>query len=128
MAFPIRALTLGLAAGLAYLLMTALDDGQGGANIGAGLAVFGVLAVGSFIWALVDGLDRGTPAADRIGLARLWGRWLLVALTVVVILELRAGIGLLESWDLDRSSALFLGLLVLVPGAVGALVGLAARS
>ncbi|WP_353951778.1 hypothetical protein V6K52_19480 [Knoellia sp. S7-12] len=129
MAFIIRALGIGLAATAAYLLMTIGDDGEGGANIGAGLAVFAVLAVGGFVWALLDGLARPSAAAQPIGLGALLLRWVLASVMAVAVviaaMEVRSGGDYLS--DFDASSAVFLVLLVLVPSVVGALIGYAAR-
>ena len=129
MSVIVRGLGIGLAAAAAYLLMTAFDDAEGGANIGAGLAVFAVLAVGSFVWALVDGLDRHTSGSDHIGLGSLLLRWVLGAVLAVAVIvtamQVRLGGDYLS--DVDASSMVFLVLLVLVPAVVGALIGYAAR-
>ena len=80
MAIVMRALGIGLAAVAANLLMSLGDDGESGANIGAGLAIFAALAGGGFVWALLDGLDlRGAPHRDRPGPVALLIRWALVA-------------------------------------------------
>lgn len=125
----VRAFGIGLAATAAYLLMTIGDDGEGGANIGAGLAVFAVLVLGGFVWGLLDGLDRGGKgSAQRIGLGPLLRRWALVsvvAVTVVVLaLVVRHGA---ERLDIDASSTVFLWILVLVPAVIGTLIGHSAR-
>lgn len=128
MAIVIRGLGIGLAATLAYLLMTAFDDGEGGANIGAGLAVFAVLAVGSFVWAMFDGKDRRGSRAVRVGLGELLVRWLVVSVVSVAIV-----VGLLvwrdgtDRVDIDASSTVFLWILALGPALVGALIGYSAR-
>ncbi|MFC7490640.1 MULTISPECIES: hypothetical protein [unclassified Knoellia] len=120
-----RALGIGLAAAAAFLVMTAFDDGEGGANIGAGLAVFAVLAGAGFTWSLLDGIARRQP----IGLGALVLRWVLVSFlavaVVVAAMELRDGGDYIT--DIDASSMVFLVLLVLVPSVVGALIGSAAR-
>lgn len=125
----IRALGIGLGATAAYLLMTAFDDGQGGANIGAGLAVFAVLAVGGFVWALFDGMDRRGSRAVRVSLGAVLARWAVVSVLavaiVVVALVVRSGA---EGLNLDASSTLFLWILVIVPAAIGALLGYSGRA
>lgn len=129
MATIVRALGIGLAATAAYLLMTIGDDGEGGANIGAGLAVFAVLSLGGFIWALLDGLDWRAGSRPAIGLGGLLLRWVIVSVAavavVIVAMELRMGGGYLS--DVGASSAIFLVLLVLVPSVVGGVIGYAAR-
>lgn len=123
----VRALGIGLAAAAAYLLLTLTDDG-GGANIGAGLAVFAVLALGGFAWGLLDGLDRRGSRAMGVALGALVLRWVLVSVlsvaVVVVALVARHGA---ERLDIDASSTVLLWLLVLGPAVVGALMGYAAR-
>lgn len=136
MSFIVRALGIGLAAAAAHLLMTATDDGEGGANIGAGLAVFAVLVVSGFVWALVDGLGGlgglgGRRAgSELLSLGALLLRWVLVSVLAVAVLvtvmTVRHGGGYLS--DVGASSVVFLGLLVLVPAVMGALIGYAARS
>lgn len=130
MSVIVRALGIGLAATLAYLLMTLGDDGEGGANIGAGLAVFAVLASGGFIWALLDGLARRSAGAQPIGLGALLLRWFVVSIAAVAVvvtaMEVRTGGDYLS--DFDASSGVFLVLLVLAPSVFGALIGYAARS
>jgi hypothetical protein len=125
----VRALGIGLAAAVAYLLLTLTDDGEGGANIGAGLAVFAVLAVGSFLWALLDGVDRRGSRATRAGLGEVVLRWVAVSVLavaiIVVTLVARSGA---ERLDIDTSSTLFLWLLALGPALVGALIGYSARA
>jgi len=130
MAIVMRALVIGLAAVAALWLMSIGDDGEGGANIGAGLAVFAVLVVGGFTWALFDGLDlrRGArPTRPRLGTLLL--RWALVSgLTVAVVvaaMTLRDGSDYLA--DVGPSTVAFLVLLVLVPAAIGAFIGWVAR-
>ena len=130
MSIIVRGLGIGLAATIAYLLLTLTDDGEGGANIGAGLAVFAVLAVGGFAWGLRDGLGRHRGrAAQPIGLQTLVLRWTLAPVIsvaiVVVALVLRHGA---DRADLDASSTVFLVLLALVPSLVGVLIGHSARS
>lgn len=124
----VRAFGIGLAAAAAYLLLSLTDDGEGGANIGAGLAVFAVLAVGSFVWALVDGADRRGSRAAPLGLGEVLLRWVAVSVLavalVVVALVARSGA---DRLDLDASSTLFLWILVLGPAMVGALLGWSAR-
>ncbi|WP_156971446.1 hypothetical protein [Knoellia sinensis] len=58
MAIIVRTLGISVAAVLGHLALVFAGGGfrQGDANIGAGLIVFAVLVVGSFAWALVDGL------------------------------------------------------------------------
>ena len=140
MAVLARALGIGMAAALAFALLMMGDDGEGGANIGAGLAVFAVVAVGCFGWALLDGLGRtGTLAwfdarrgdvapRGREGLRALLVRWLLVSLLLVVLVQaLRAAAtneGLVEN---EVSTLLFLLLLAAGPALVGAVVGWAAQ-
>lgn len=130
MSVIVRALGIGLAATAAYLLMTLGDDGEGGANIGAGLAVFAVLAIGGFIWALLDGLAWRSSGAQPIGLGALLLRWVVVSIAAVAVvvaaMEVRTGGDYLS--DFDASSGVFLVLLVLVPSVFGALVGYAARA
>lgn len=129
MSVIVRALGIGLAATAAYLLMTLGDDGEGGANIGAGLAVFAVLAIGGFIWALLDGLAWRSSGAQPIGLGALLVRWVVVSIVAVAVvvgaMEVRTGGDYLS--DFDASSGVFLVLLVLVPSVFGALIGYAAR-
>lgn len=129
MSVIVRALGIGLAATAAYLLMTLGDDGEGGANIGAGLAVFAVLAIGGFTWALLDGLARRSAGAQPIGLGALLLRWVVVSIAAVAVvvaaMEVRTGGDYLS--DFDASSGIFLVLLVLLPSAFGALIGYAAR-
>lgn len=130
MTFVVRALGIGLAASVAYLLMTAFDDGEGGANIGAGLAVFAVLAIVGFGWGMRDGLNAEGHRGLGPGLGRLLLRWLVVSILAVAVLVasmvIRQGTDYLS--DLDVSTALFLGLLVFVPSVVGLLIGYAVRS
>lgn len=118
----VRALGIGLAATAAYLVMTLGGTDRGDANIGAGLAVFAVLAVGGFAWGLVDGLGR-------VGVGALVLRWALASVlavaTVVAAMAVRSG---WDRLDLDASSVVFLGLLVLVPSVVGVLIGYAVRT
>lgn len=126
----VRALGIGLVATLAYLVMSIGDDGEGGANIGAGLAVFAVLVVGGFAWGLRDGMGRHRGrAAQPIPLETLVLRWALASLLavalVVVALVLRHGA---QRLDLDASSTVFLVLLALVPSVIGVLIGYSARS
>ncbi|EAP98032.1 hypothetical protein JNB_13748 [Janibacter sp. HTCC2649] len=127
MAVFVRALGIGLAATAAYLLLT-LGETQGDANIGAGLAVFAVLALGGFTWALFDGMDRRGSRAVRVGLREILVRWVIVSVLavaiIVAVLVARYGA---ERLDLDASSAVFLWVLVLGPAMVGALIGYSAR-
>lgn len=129
MSVIVRGLGIGLAATIAYLVMTVFDDGEGGANIGAGLAVFAVLATGGFIWALLDGLARRSAVAQPLGLGPLMVRWLLVSAIAVAVVAaaqvVRNGTGYLS--DVGASTMVFLVLLVLVPSTVGALIGYAVR-
>ncbi|MFW5473309.1 hypothetical protein ACOCJ5_08375 [Knoellia sp. CPCC 206450] len=140
MAVLARALGIGMAAALAFALLMMGDDGEGGANIGAGLAVFAAVAVGSFGWALLDGLGRtGTlawfdsrgdddPADGPTALRPLLVRWALVSLLLVVLVQaLRAAAsneGLVEN---EVSTMLFLLLLAAGPALAGTLLGWAAR-
>ena len=127
MSVIVRALGLGLAATAAYLLMN-IGGTQGDAHIGAGLAVFAVLALGGFIWALVDGRDRRGNRADRVGLGALLVRWVLASvLTVAIVVAALVARHGMERFDMDASSAVLLALLVLGPAVVGALIGYAAR-
>ena len=129
MSVIVRGLGIGLAATIAYLVMTVFDDGEGGANIGAGLAVFAVLAITGFIWALVDGLDRGAAGRERVGLGALLLRWVLVSVIAVAVVAaaqvVRSGTDYLS--DVGASTMVFLVLLVLVPSVLGALIGYAVR-
>lgn len=129
MSVIVRGLGIGLAATIAYLVMTVFDDGEGGANIGAGLAVFAVLAIAGFVWALVDGLDRGAAGPGRVGLGALLVRWLLVSVIAVAVVTaaqmVRSGTDYLS--DVGASTMVFLVLLVLVPSVLGALIGYAVR-
>lgn len=140
MAVLARALGIGMAAALVFAVLMLGDDGEGGANIGAGLAVFAVVALGSFGWALLDGLGRtGTVAwfdgrrgdvepGGRDGLRALLVRWLLVSLLLVVLVQtLRAaatGEGLVEN---EASTFVFLLVLAAGPGLAGAAIGWAAQ-
>lgn len=139
MAVLARALGIGMAAALVFAVLMLGDDGEGGANIGAGLAVFAVVAVGSFGWALLDGLGRTGPlglvdalpddvSRGRAGLRPLLVRWLLVSLLLVVLVQaLRAAAtheGLVEN---ELSTLLFLLLLAAGPAVLGASVGWAAQ-
>lgn len=128
MSVIVRALGIGLAATAAYLLLT-IGGTQGDANIGAGLAVFAVLAFGGFTWALFDGIDRRGSRAARVGLGEVLVRWVVVSVLAVaiVVLALVARYGA-ERLDLDAASAVFLWILVLGPAMVGALIGYSARS
>ncbi|MFC7485594.1 hypothetical protein ACOCJ7_03635 [Knoellia sp. CPCC 206453] len=128
MSVIVRALGIGLAATAAYLLLT-IGGTQGDANIGAGLAVFAVLALGGFTWALFDGMDRRGSRAVRVGLGEVLVRWVIVSVLAVaiVVAALVARYGA-ERLDLDASSAVLLWLLVLGPAMVGALIGYSARS
>lgn len=124
----VRAFGIGLGAAATYLLMTAFDDGRGGANIGAGLAVFAVLAVGGFVWALFDGMDRRGSRAVRVGLGEVLMRWLVVSvLTVAIVVGLLLWRQGSNELDLDASSTIFLWILVLGPALVGALIGYSSR-
>ena len=127
MSVIVRALGIGLAATAAYLLLT-IGGTRGDANIGAGLAVFAVLALGGFTWALFDGLDRGGSRAESVGLGQVLVRWVVVSVlavaVVVAALVARHGV---ERLDLDASSAVLLWMLVLGPAVVGALIGFSAR-
>ena len=139
MAVLARVLGIGMAAALAFALLMMGDDGEGGANIGAGLAVFAVVALGCFGWALLDGLGRTGPLAffdarpddvdrGRDALRPLLVRWLLVSLLLVVLVQaLRAADtdeGLVEN---EPSTLLFLLLVAAGPALIGASVGWAAR-
>lgn len=129
MSVIVRALGLGLAAVAGYLLMTFLDDGEGGANIGAGLSVFGILIAGGFTWAGLDAISSDGTRGQRVGLGALLLRWVLVSVLAVAVLMggmvLRNGKDYLT--DLEPSSLVFLVLLALVPSVVGTLLGYAAR-
>ncbi|MDT0212661.1 hypothetical protein Q9R29_02080 [Rothia sp. ARF10] len=139
MAVLARVLGIGMAAALAFALLMMGDDGEGGANIGAGLAVFAVVAAGSFGWALLDGLGRTGPLGfidarrddapqGRDELRPLLVRWVLVSLLLVVLVQsLRAAgtdEGLVEN---ELSTVIFLLLLAAGPALVGVLVGWAAQ-
>ncbi|CAN7261149.1 hypothetical protein [Knoellia sp. LjRoot47] len=120
----VRALGIGLAATAALVLLTLGSDDTGDANIGAGLAVFAVLALGGFGWGLADGVR-----ARSAGLLALVTRWALVS--VLAVATVLAGLAVRSGWDrldLDASSIALLGLLVLVPSVVGVLIGYAVRS
>ncbi len=128
MSVIVRALGIGLAATVAYLLLT-IGGTQRDANIGAGLAVFAVLALGGFTWALFDGMDRRGSRAVRVGLGEVLVRWVIVSvLTVAIVVAVLVWRFGTERLDLDASSAVFLWLLVLGPAMVGALIGYSARS
>jgi len=134
MAVLARVLGIGLVATAAFALLMMGDDGEGGANIGAGLAVFAVVAVGSFGWALLDGLGRtGAPdpegASDETATLRpLLVRWLLVSVLLVVLVQALRGAGSDEGWvDTEPSTLLFLLLVAACPALAGAMLGWAVR-
>ncbi|KGN37681.1 hypothetical protein [Knoellia subterranea] len=121
----VRTIGISVVAVLGHVALV-LAGGGADANIGAGLIVFGVLVVGSFVWALVDGLR------ERRGLGRLGVRWAAVAVAVPVVITL-------VLWGVNRAAPDWSGtseMFVLwamlagmsfVPAIVGAAIGCAAR-
>lgn len=97
------------------------DDG-GGANIGAGLIAFGVVALVSLGWAYVDGRRRGagstvvTWAIVAVAFGLLW----LLGLSVV---EADDSMSLAERLRLDAFLAVFTAGLVFLPAGVGSALG-----
>jgi drug/metabolite transporter (DMT)-like permease len=117
----VRVLAVLAAGGVGFfLLRTLFDNEQGDANIGAGLLLFGLLAVGVAVWAFVDGLRAESYAQALIP-------WVVVAAAVGVALPL----GVTVTEDLDRDTLVkdlagtipFMILLVLVPAALAVAVG-----
>ncbi len=97
------------------------DDG-GGANIGAGLIAFGVVAAVSFGWAYLDGRRRGAVAtmATWAIVAVAFGLLWLLGLAVV---EADDSMSIAERLRLDAFLAVFTAGLVLVPAGLGAALG-----
>lgn len=116
-------------AGLAWLTSWVVDLGmseeEAGANIGGGLIIFAVIIVVSFVWALLD--TRSTGAWLRTALV-----WLAVGVLVGVLAALQAQ-DFSASLDGDvlisdlTSVTPFIAGLVVVPAALGALLGRALR-
>lgn len=136
MAVLARVLGIGMAAALAFALLMMGDDGEGGARIGAGLAVFAVVAVGSFGWALLDGLGRtGTlawfdarraddPPKGPAPLRSLVVRWLLVSLLLVFLVQALRAAGSDTGWiETEPSTLLFMLVVGAGPAVVGAMLG-----
>ncbi|PRY58797.1 hypothetical protein BCF74_11178 [Knoellia remsis] len=118
----VRIAGITVAALVAYFVMIAIG-GDSGANIGAGLAVFAVLAFGAFGWAMRDGLR------EQLGLGDLLLRWLIVAAVVPVLLTLvislttgsdSIGTAIVSTW-------FFFAALTGLPAVIGASVGNAMR-
>lgn len=123
----VRVVAMGAALAAYYAAIPLLfpDDG-GGANIGAGLIVFGALVLISFGWAFVDGAARDLSGAIII--------WAIVAaafsvgwLLVRAVIEADASTSASELIRHDLGGVPFTLGLVLVPAVVGAAVGGALR-
>jgi len=117
----VRVIAVLAAGGAAlFLLGTLFDNDEGDANIGAGLLMFGLLAVGVAAWAFVDGLRTE-------GYLRALFPWAVVAVAAGVALPV--AVAAIE--DLDRDTLLqdlagtipFMIVLVLVPAALAVAVG-----
>lgn len=128
MAIVVRTLGISVAAALGSIaLIIAGGESRGDANIGAGLIVFAVLVVGSFAWALVDGLRERTEFG---GLAL---RWAVVAVAAPVLITLAISLVSRTSPDwVGRpemfSLWFFLAGTSFVPAVVGAAIGYGSRS
>jgi drug/metabolite transporter (DMT)-like permease len=117
----VRVLAVLAAGGAAFfLLRTLLDNDERDANIGAGLLMFGLLAVGVAAWAFVDGLRAE-------GYVRALIPWVVVALAVGIALP----VAVATTEGLDRDTLVqdlagtipFMIVLVLVPAALAVAVG-----
>lgn len=123
--YLVRALAFVAGSVAAHLIINALPDDGGGANIGAGLIVFALIVVTAFIWGFVDG--------GRIPISVLAAVWLAVGATLGVadpFLIAMSG-GELD-WSVVCSDLVtfvpFDLVLVGVPAIIGGALGLAARS
>lgn len=118
-----------LLAGLSWLTYWVVDLGmseeEAGANIGGGLLILAVVIVVSSVWALLDTMSTGA-----------WLRTALVWLAVGVLVGVLAALQSQDfSADLDRDVLIsdltsvtpFIAGLVVVPAALGALLGRALR-
>lgn len=111
-----RAFFVGIVPTLVLLVVERAFYHGVGADIGGGVMTLATMTLGSLVWAVIDGRRRG-PAAVVL--------WLLVAAWVVPLDAARAVVGAggydTEAWSL----ALVTGVLIAVPGSLGAVLGAA---
>ena len=117
----LRALIVGLGPQPLVWLMSRVDREQVGANIGAGLLMFGVVMVVSLIWTAIDGRRSGEFGRTAVV-------WLAVAVIVAILNALLAqssgpGIDLQVLFSDFSGLSLFVAGLVVVPALIGAAVG-----
>jgi hypothetical protein len=123
--YLIRALAFVAGSVAAHLIINALPDDGGGANIGAGLIVFALIVLVAFLWGFVDG--------RRIPIGILAGVWLAVGATLGLAdpFLIAMSDGELD-WSVVRSDLVtfvpFDLVLVGVPAIIGGALGLAAGS
>lgn len=120
-----RALAFVAGSVAAHLIIDAIPDNGGGANIGAGLIVFALIAAAAFLWGFVDG--------RRIPIGILAGVWLAVGATLGLAEPFLIAMSDGElDWSVVRSDLVtfvpFDLVLVGVPAIIGGALGLAARS
>ena len=126
LAAVVRLVVLGLVVSAYYAATPYLFPDGTDANIGMGLIAFGVVALVSFGWAVVDGRSRGAAptlvvwAVVAVALGVLW----LLGLALVGTDD---SIAVLERLRRDAFLAVFTAGLVLLPAALGAGLGGSAR-
>jgi hypothetical protein len=119
-------LAVALAIYIAWVAASADPDGAGGADIGAGLIAFAGIIVVSGVWALVDGRRQDAQTA------LVW--WTVVAVLLAIgwwvagaAVQRDGSMSFADMLAADSGQVPFTAGLVLVPAAVGALIGQAAR-
>jgi hypothetical protein len=95
------------------VVVLAIEHSESTDALGAGLLAFLVLAVVAFVWALVDGVRRGFVPALLT--------WILTSAAAGIGIPVVISLGSSDGVALD--DAVFFGLLLLVPAAVGLVVG-----
>lgn len=118
----VRLVVMGAALAGYYAAMPLLFPDDDGANIGAGLIAFGVVALVSLGWAYVDGRRRGAAAttATWAVVAVAFGTLWLLGLALV---ETDDGMTLAERLRFDAFLAVWTAGLVFLPAGVGAAIG-----
>jgi membrane protease YdiL (CAAX protease family) len=95
------------------VVVLAIDHSDSTDALGAGLMAFLVLVTVAFAWALIDGVRRGFVPALLA--------WILTSAAAGVGIPVVISLGSSEGAALD--DAVFFGLLLLVPAAVGLVIG-----
>ena len=115
---PIRVLSAVVIRSVAFLVVIgvvvlAIDQSDSDDALGAGLLAFLVLVTVAFAWALVDGVRRGFVASLLV--------WVLTSAVAGIGIPVVISLGSSEGVAYD--DAVFFGLLLLVPAAVGLVIG-----